>query len=44
MDRLPLFSLLWLNLQAQQNNYYQWNVRVLGVGQLFWYIFAKKMK
>ena len=44
MDRLPLFSLLWLNLQAQQNNYCQWNVHVLGVGQLFWDIFAKEMK
>lgn len=44
MDRLPLFSLLWLNLKAQQNNYYQWNMHVLGVGQLFWYIFAKNEK
>ena len=26
MDRLPLFSLLWLNLQTQQNSYYQWNI------------------
>jgi hypothetical protein len=41
MDRLPLFSVLWLNLQAQQNNNNQWNVLVLGVGQLFRYIFAK---
>lgn len=41
MDHLPLFFLLWLNLQAQQNNYCQWNMHVLGIEQLFVYIFAK---
>lgn len=41
MDHLPLFSLLWLNLQAKQNNYYRWNMHVLGVGHVFRYIFAK---
>ena len=43
-DHLPLFAVLWLNLQAQYNNNYQWNICVLGVGQLFWYNSKKCMK